>query len=54
MIYTHLTQIPEEHQALIRRLVIKGVLSINQKGEFRISEDLLEVLLVLSRLDLIP
>lgn len=54
MIYRELEQIPEEYQPLIRRLIKKGALPLTPNGNLKISEDMLDLLIVLSRLDVIP
>ena len=52
MIYTQIQQIPEDYQWLIQRMVKDGIIDVDLKGHFSISEDMLKIIIILARLGL--
>ena len=52
--YNKIEDIPCEYQDLINRLIKNGIISIKTGGRIKISEDMLEMILILSRLGLLP
>lgn len=49
MIYTEIDQIPEDSKELVKRLIKKGVIDIDE-DKFNISSECLEILKIISRL----
>lgn len=51
--YEYLYQIPEEYQHLIKKLIKEGTIKQDADMRINISEDVFQVILILSRLDLL-
>ena len=47
--YKNIDQIPDDDKPLMKRLLNMGVIDVNQEGEFQITENMLEILRILSR-----
>lgn len=51
--YTKIEEIPETKRSVVERMIKNGLLDIDYNGNFEISEDMLKILIILDRLDLI-
>lgn len=52
--YKSINDIPSEYQILIKRMIKNGLIEQDDNNNINISEDLLNMILILSKLGLIP
>lgn len=53
MIYKKITDIPEEYQFIIEKLIINGLIRLDDKNEFFLTRDMLEIILIMVRAGLL-
>ena len=49
MIFNKITDIPQEYQFIIQKLIDNGVITISGKGEFYLTYEMLQIILIMVR-----
>ena len=51
--YMKITDVPEEYQFIINKLIGKGLVKLNDKNEFFLTREMLEIILIMVRAGLL-
>lgn len=51
--YRKITDVPEEYQFIINKLIGKGLIKLNDKNEFFLTREMLEIILIMVRAGLL-
>lgn len=50
----NINEIPNQYQHFIETLIKNGIIKTNSSGEFHLSDDMFELLLIMARAGLLP